>query len=742
MTQKIYQTILKFGVYLAFLPIFFVFKHLFFPYITSKQFSFNILIEVLFIFWVAFIVKYPDNRPFGNTQGGSRKSYISFGLIAFFAAVLISGILGVDFNLSFWGDVERMLGFFQILHFLIFYFIVITVMRTWEDWRNLLGMSVLAALLVGLYSFKIPHSTIGNVAYVAGYMLFNIYFALILLFRSEKWLTKSALALTAIIMLFALKGTSVAGAYVGMAVSAFLFFFIYGVFNKNKKIKLSALLIFTFCIVGTILFFTNEESSFVQRNSFLKKVAYELSWDKNTFQTRLISWRAAAKDFPNHPFFGTGYGNYAITFDKYFDTRFYLETSSETYFDRAHNNLIDIASTTGMVGLLSYLSIFAAVGYYLIRGFRRQEISLVEFSLLVSLTAGYFIQNLAVFDSMVTYISLMIMLGFIYWHANKDEVIPDQKNDTVFSSKEIYALFISLVVIVTVLYQYNVKPLMMIKGVINGEIVLASVGPVEGIEAYKKALNYNTPLDRDGRSAFTRAVLKNSQKFDKIDVQKAREIFGLAIEQADKNVAYNPNDTLLQMELSQTLNMASTFYRDDKDKFAFYSARAEEAINKSIEASPGRVNTYFNKGQIYLNRGDVDGAIEILRQAVDLKPNYFESNCQLARLKIFYDKEGGYDDMDKCIDLGGASMLTPANFAKIVANHYEEKGDTERLLKVYEQLSILAPKDSEIWAGLANLYSQAKDIEKAKNAALKAVEANPEMKEAAEGFIRSLEAQQ
>jgi O-antigen ligase len=76
---------------------------------------------------------------------------------------------------------------------------------------------------------------------------------------------------------------------------------------------------------------------------------------------------SSIKDFPNHPWFGVGFGNYASVFDRYFSARFYEYTRSETYFDRAHNNLIDIVSTTGIVGLLAYLSIFVAVAIYLLK---------------------------------------------------------------------------------------------------------------------------------------------------------------------------------------------------------------------------------------------------------------------------------------------------------------------------------------------------------------------------------------
>jgi hypothetical protein len=64
MSQKLYLWILKTGVVLSFICVFFVFRNFLFPYITSKQISFNILIEVLFVFWLAFIIKFPQWNPF------------------------------------------------------------------------------------------------------------------------------------------------------------------------------------------------------------------------------------------------------------------------------------------------------------------------------------------------------------------------------------------------------------------------------------------------------------------------------------------------------------------------------------------------------------------------------------------------------------------------------------------------------------------------------------------------------
>jgi FtsH-binding integral membrane protein len=128
MSPKTYLRILQGGIALSLLAILFVFKELLFPYITSKQLPFNIIMEFLFVIWLVFIMRYPKYRP--------KKNLITYGLIAYFLAILASCVVSVDFNLSFWGDAERMLGFFHLAHFLVFYLVIITAFRNWKDWQN------------------------------------------------------------------------------------------------------------------------------------------------------------------------------------------------------------------------------------------------------------------------------------------------------------------------------------------------------------------------------------------------------------------------------------------------------------------------------------------------------------------------------------------------------------------------------------------------------------------------------
>ena len=746
MSQKLYLNILKIGSIFSLIVIFFVFKGLLFPFITSKQISFNIIIEVLFIFWIAFVVKYPEYKP--------KKSFITYGLIAFFSVLTLSCWTGVDFNLSFWGDVERMLGVFHLLHFLAFYIILITAFRKQSDWNILFIASIIAAVIQSFYVISVNnhYGTIGNTAYVSGYLIFNIYFSVLLFFKYKKNKLKWFFLIPVLIMLLAFEKADTTGALVGLGFSIIMIFLLYGLLIKNRKVKAFTIFAFVFISIFSWVLLVNKNSDFVKKIPVLKNVR-ELSFQKNTFQTRLISWKAGIKDLKNHPILGTGYGNFAIIFDKYFDPTFYDYTRSETYFDRAHNNLIDIISTAGILGFISYISIFIAVAFYLITSYKKKKVNLHEFVIISCLLIAYFVQNLAVFDSLVTYISLMIILAYIFWLSNLNEEklfenienkIKKTKehltNDRYFENKEIYALGLSALIIFTIMYQYNIKPLQMLTETINGQRAFAQGQINETVDIYRNALSKNTVLDRDSRTSLVRLFIGNPSVLQKMDKEKANETLDYCIEIAEDNVKYNKQDSMNQMILGQILNIAANFNRDNTDKFLFYSDRAFTAINKAIEATPGRIPVYFQKAQFYITRGEQDKAIETLKYAASLSDTYYDSYCHLGRTLLYAkNEEEAYKYLDQCINLGGIDMISPAGLVKALINKYVELKDEDKVIKLYVRLTNLEKDNAKNWIILAKLYAKQGKKEKAIKAAKNASKIDPSIKNASEDFIKSLE---
>lgn len=719
MSKNVYLAILKYGSLLSFVSLFLVSKYLLFPYVSTKQIFFNILIEILFVVWIVFVYKFPQYRP--------KKSWITWGFLAYLGAILLSSIFGVDFNLSFWGDIERMLGFFQLAHFFVFYLIIITALRKKRDWDLVKLMVVISGVAISLLSvFGEPISTLGNEAYVAGYLIFSIYFALILFFR-EKHQTKWLYIVSIVLMIPGFIRAGISGAYVGLGFSILMFFLIFGVLSSKKirKITLSLFLLFS---VLTVLAFSFKSAP-VLRNI---KPLQEISIQKVTFQTRLISWKAGIKDFPNHPILGTGYGNFAITFDKHFSADFYSYTKTGTYFDRAHNNIIDIASTSGLAGILSYLSILIAFVVYLIKVCRKKKISKLEFSLLLSLLIAYFVQNLAIFDSLPTYLGLLVLLGYVHYLATDKEDGGEKKK---IRSGDLILLIVGLLIILYPIIKLNVEPVKMMKTSIMGHMGLSGGHIEEGMEYYYHAYDYDTPWDRDSRNNFVNLVTRNYQILSQVTL----EMLDFAVQQAEANIPFNEQDTIHQLQLARVLNTSARFHNADPEKSDSYAYRALTAIDRAIESSPQRVELFFLKSQIHLTLEDSDSAIEVLRYAQELNPDYYESYCHLGKVLYSVNQQDMEAKilLDMCIDANLHNLLEPS-VVKSIINMYIGYEDIERVTKLYEQLVTYESNVVQHWVNLSKLHAQAGNIEKAVKAAQEVVRIDPNLKDGVDSFIAGL----
>jgi len=738
MSAKVYLRLLQGGVIASLFIVFFVFRDLLFPYITSKQLSFNILMEFLLAVWLVLVLRYPEYRP--------RRSHLTFGLLAFFLAILASCAVSVDIGLSFWGDAERMLGLFHLLHFLIFYLVLISVFRSWPEWRALFMSSVLVATLVSLAGIFGPevYSSIGNTTYVSAYIIFNLCFLLILFFRSENRSWRWLYALPALIMLYEFWLCRTSGAIIGLLVGAWLLSLLLGLTHQNRlwrRVNLAASLA---AVLLVIAIFSQQQSAWFQGNSFLRS----LSFQKATFQTRLISWRAAAVDFHNHWLFGTGFGNYAIIFDQHFDSKFFDYLKTESYFDRAHNNLIDIASTTGVVGLLSYLSVLVAALYYLRRNFKRNGAYAgtadpagrrnLEILLLVALIAAYFIQNLVVFDSYVTYIGLMMMLGFIYWQSapSADEMAAAPVRRFLVSRQwEGVAAVILIMLAYIFASQYNLKPWRMFQGVIVGYTDILSGRFTSGVLAYQKAL-VGTPLDRDGRVTLINLLNANQASLDNVPKEGANAVLDYVIGLAEENVAENPDDSLMQLQLAQVLDAAARFNYQDLEKFNDYSRRSLQAMDRAIAASPGRAPLYLIQTQMLLLRGDKEEAVKSVEYAISLNPRYEEPYCRLAQVYLILDDDAKMSaPLDKCLDLGGVDGMYVSQMIEKYVNHYIAKTDYPRITKLAERLSQLNPDNAPVWFNLAKIYWVSGQTASAEAAAAQAAKLSPDLAAQWQAFL-------
>ena len=727
MSRAWYRFILKVGVYASLVSLFLVNKHFYFPYITSKQLYFNILIEILTVVWLAYIIKYPSERP--------KKSWLTIGWAVYLLIVLITCFTGVDFNLSFWGDLERMLGWFPLFHFFLLYLIVVTVFRNWRDWQPLLIAMVSAGTLLSLIGLfqNYNASTLGNAAYMGTLMLMTMFITALLIGRSRNWLVSLPYWLVLILLFVGFVRADISGAYAGLAVGILVYAGLMTFLNHKKKVRQWGLVVVGVLVIGVGLLFAFRWSPALD-NTQLGKVIRDFSLENPTLNTRFYSWKWAWRDLGSHPLLGVGHGNYALVFDRQFKGDFYRFSKGEDFFDRAHNNVVEIATTTGLLGLAAYLFMFTWAVIYLIKAYREDKIKLPEFAALAAFLASYFVQNLALFDCLASYIFLMIILGLInnlYHRPERDK----KEKDQGWISKEIWVLVGGGLLMAWLIWATNITTIKMLNGTIDGIIEFNQGRMMQGLETFKKAHAEGSPLVRDSRSAMINSLLSTSYYLDNLtDVQRTA-IFSYAIDQGKKNLEYNPKDNFLNMQLAQLLELASQASRNNLS--VSYAREGLQYVEKSIENGREHILPYYVKAQLLMDLNQIDEAIATLKEALAISTDYWDTYCHLSRteLQAQVNVTEAYDFLDKCLDKGGATLLGPGNYLNEAIKHYDQAGDIDRLTMLTEQLARIYPQGAEIWLRLADLYHQQGRDDEARYAAQQAVSLKPEYKAQVEEIL-------
>src|SRR3989344_5218185 len=100
-----------------FIP-FLVYSSFFFPFITSKAFTWRIIIEIVFAAWILLALLDANYRP--------KKS------------VILYAVFGVAPVKSFWSNFERMEGYITLLHLGMFFLVISSVFKEvdWKRWWN------------------------------------------------------------------------------------------------------------------------------------------------------------------------------------------------------------------------------------------------------------------------------------------------------------------------------------------------------------------------------------------------------------------------------------------------------------------------------------------------------------------------------------------------------------------------------------------------------------------------------
>jgi tetratricopeptide (TPR) repeat protein len=152
-----------------------------------------------------------------------------------------------------------------------------------------------------------------------------------------------------------------------------------------------------------------------------------------------------------------------------------------------------------------------------------------------------------------------------------------------------------------------------------------------------------------------------------------------------------------------------------KDEFTFW--------DDVIQKSPHKERPYYNRGNAYKAKGDLDRAILDFNKAIEIRPSFAEVHNNLGNI---YQIKGDLDRAIRCYNL--AVEIKP-DFHEAYNNRggaYQIKGDLDQAFRDFSKAIEIKPNYARAYGNLGNIYQIKGELDQAILAYSRAIEIRPD----------------
>ena len=614
------------------MPLLVVPSSFIFPFIVPKILMFRSLVEVIIALYVLLLViNWQEYRP--------KSSFLMWAVLAFFISFTISTFFGTDSYHSFWDNHERMLGLFTIFHYIAYFFICSQVFRTWSEWRKALQIFLLAGSLVMSVgaiqkinptfllngnSYRII-ATLGNAIYVGGYGLFLFSVALLLLLKESAVGWRIVYGIGGLLGLLGMFGSSTRGTLIGFVFAFGLSVAAYAIVLKERK-KLRIYLFGAMVLAAVLLgvAYINRNSQFIQKYPTFVHLLNISSADFDS--ARFVAWGVAIEAWKQYPIIGWGPNNFFYAFNAHYNPHSLDYGYGETWFDNAHNIILNTMAVQGIVGLISYLAIFVTAIYVLISAYRSKSVDKHIMIIGSAFLIAHLVQNVTVFENPTSYLYFMFWLAMIGRLSRAPAAITDKIKQTISPNHELGGGLFSGVLLVTalVIFVFNIQPARANMKALEA-LQFINGDPVGAISTLEEALSFNSPHIDDIRSDISRALADAILNEKKVPADKRPLLFAIAERALLDDLDLHPFDIRLHLSIAQ-LYQGRALQNNDANSMV----SAEKFMRRALELSPRRQQIMYNLAIVEFQLGKSDEAEKLLRQTISDNPRISESYVRLA----------------------------------------------------------------------------------------------------------------
>jgi len=608
MNYKIEKTIKKIGeiglLILLFLPLF-VWTGTLFPYVFWKSIVFRFIIQLLSLLALILL--------FNNKLSKVPKKFIISSVFIYFILMITSVFFAEDASRGIWGNFERMNGVIEYIHLAAYLLILIVFLRTKQQWQKVFFTLNFSSFLISLMAiaqeYKIINfgaidyagrtgGTLGNAAFLSSVLIICTFLLTFFFHQYPKQRKFTGLVIALNILTIFISATR--GAILALGFVVILSFFILllkkNFLSRRKKQIVGALLLLTSIFSVSIFIFKN--SQLVRSIEPLRRIS-EISLEDATSASRLKLWQFSWQAFKERPLTGWGIENYYLAFNKYYDG-----SMREEWFDRAHNQLLDVLVTGGLITFIAYLVFIIGVFIYLKILYKKNKLDFISYLIFTMGWLAYIIQNLFIFDMLSNLVYVFLFLAFLIYIDCQD-----QENYLKYYIVKIGKPFKGLIVIIIIIGVVFSLSFLIANPIAAG--VNTHYGLYYFLVDFEKSKNYFSRAREVSPGSFGHEEILNS-----IMKIKDTQLFQNNYDNLDWAINFFEEESYLsyrsQINLSYLYNFKAEFDQQ-------YADKSLELLDKILPKGPNRQDIYYLIGQAQSALGNMEKSTEYFHKALEIR---------------------------------------------------------------------------------------------------------------------------
>lgn len=352
-------------------------------------------------------------------------------------------------------------------------------------------------------------------------------------------------------------------------------------------------------------------------------------------EIRLIVWRGAIEIFKSSPLFGTGVETFAYAYYKHRPVEHNLTSEWDYLYNKAHNEYLNYLATTGLFGLLTYLSFIGLFLFVAFRFFWAQK-TLTHSLLPASIVGGFvtiLVSNFFGFSVVILNLYLFILPAiFLMITGKKSPMIsvPSKTDGTRklkdFNTTQYFVL--TLVSALSIYWIWNITNLWTAdKSYALGynynkieEHVRANASLEKAVELRPGEDLYRNELSTNLSSLALAFAQDNQMENAAFFGQRAKEM-------SDELIEKNPNNVVFYKTRTRTLFTLAQMQPEILNE-------AYQTILEAQKLAPTDAKILYNKALIEEVMEKPEEALATLNETIKIKENYLDAHYRKAIVLI------------------------------------------------------------------------------------------------------------